>query len=352
MQPSSENAPSNRCATSKPPTESALTTAPAGLPKKHGESSYAVITSRKRCNGEPQDPQYTPVPSKIASAACSRSTSASMVPLYSASGSASVCHPPASVLPACSSKLALLPAEPRSEPFRSSSRDVMSHDKPEGVPTEKPPKKTVKKPPKKATKKSAPASVTKTEPPVLSFETSAKFARWLKAQPAPSVGVWLRLGKKAGTLKTLSYQEALDVALAWGWIDGQTKTHDQDSWLRRFTPRGPKSIWSKINRAKALALIEAGEMQPAGLAEVNRAQQDGRWEAAYDSPKNAVLPPDFSAALAKSPRAAKFFETLNGANRYSVLFRVQPLRYKKAETRARKIAELVAMLERGEKIHG
>ncbi len=186
---------------------------------------------------------------------------------------------------------------------------------------------------------------------MLSFETPAKFARWLKAEAAASPGVWLRLGKKAGALKTLSYQEALEVALAWGWIDGQLKSHDQDSWLRKFVPRRANSIWSKINRTKALALIAAGKMQPPGLAEVERAKQDGRWAAAYDSPKNAALPPDFSAALAKSPRAARFFETLDGANRYAVLFRVQPLRYKKPETLVRKIAELVAMLERGEKIH-
>ncbi len=214
-----------------------------------------------------------------------------------------------------------------------------------------PPKKPAKKAAKKSATKPAKASAKKSEPPVLSFETPAQFARWVKAQPAASPGLWLRLGKKAGALKTLSYQEALEVALAWGWIDGQTKSHDQDSWLRKFVPRRANSIWSKINRAKAQALIAAGKMQPAGLAEVERAEQDGRWEAAYDSAKNAELPPDFSAALAKSSRAARFFETLTGANRYSVLFRVQPLRYKKPETRVRKIAELVAMLERGEKIH-
>jgi uncharacterized protein YdeI (YjbR/CyaY-like superfamily) len=213
-----------------------------------------------------------------------------------------------------------------------------------------------------ATKKSLPKSRTtrkaslkvgetaaRPELPVLSFATSAKFAAWIKTQPARSPGLWLRLGKKASPLKTLSYQEALDVALAWGWIDGQLKALDHDSWLRKFIPRGARSIWSKINRDKALALIASGEMQAAGLAEVERAKKDGRWQAAYDSPSNAKAPPDFSAALAKSKRASAFFKALESRNRYALLFRIQGA--KKPETRARKIREFVAMLERGEKIH-
>ncbi len=162
----------------------------------------------------------------------------------------------------------------------------------------------------------------KAELPVLSFATSARFTAWIKAQPARSPGLWLRLGKKGSALKTLSYQEALDVALAWGWIDGQLKTHDQDSWLRKFTPRGVRSVWSKINRDKALALIASGQMRAAGLAEVERAKKDGRWQAAYDSASKAQVPPDFSAALAKSKRASGFFETLESHNRYALLFRI------------------------------
>jgi uncharacterized protein YdeI (YjbR/CyaY-like superfamily) len=211
---------------------------------------------------------------------------------------------------------------------------------------------------KKKTKKSktpAPAPkpsrarTPKVELPVLSFATPAQFVRWLKAEPEGSSGLWLRLGKKGRALQTLSYQQALDVALAWGWIDGQLKAHDEQSWLRKFVPRSHRSIWSKINRSKALALIESGRMQPAGLLQVRRAQQDGRWDAAYDSPSNAEPAADFSAALAASPRAAAFFEQLERRNRYAVLFRIQAAR--KPETRARKIRELVAMLERGEKIH-
>jgi len=208
---------------------------------------------------------------------------------------------------------------------------------------------TKKSPSKPRTAPKIAKSAVRPELPVLSFATPAEFARWIKAQPAASPGVWLRLGKKGSALKTLSYHEALDVALAWGWIDGQLKAHDQDSWLRKFVPRGARSIWSKINRDKALALITAGLMQGPGLAQVERAKQDGRWQAAYDSPSNAKAAPDFSAALAKSKRASAFFATLESRNRYALLFRIQAA--KKPETRARRIREFVAMLERGEKIH-
>jgi uncharacterized protein YdeI (YjbR/CyaY-like superfamily) len=200
---------------------------------------------------------------------------------------------------------------------------------------------------KKATTKASVASAT--ELPVLSFESSAKFKSWLALNHASSRGIWLRLTKKASGLASVSYQEALDIALAWGWIDGQLKPHDAHSWLRKFSPRGARSIWSKINRDKALALIGAGQMKPPGLEQIERAKQDGRWEAAYDSASTAKVPPDLAAALAKSPRAAAFFKTLEARNRYAILFRVQAP--KKAETRERKVRELVAMLERGEKIH-
>ncbi|HEY0467742.1 MAG TPA: YdeI/OmpD-associated family protein, partial [Polyangiaceae bacterium] len=165
-----------------------------------------------------------------------------------------------------------------------------------------------------------------------------------------SPGIWLRLMKKASGQPGVSYAEALEIALSFGWIDGQTKTYDAHSWLRKFVPRGARSIWSKINREKALALIAEKRMHPAGLAQVERAKKDGRWAAAYDSAQKAKPSPDFAAALAASPRAAAFFATLTGANRYSVLFRVQAP--KKPETRARKIQELIEMLEQGKKIHG
>jgi uncharacterized protein YdeI (YjbR/CyaY-like superfamily) len=210
--------------------------------------------------------------------------------------------------------------------------------------TQRVPRKGQKSPAKRG--KSAP----KAELPVQAFASPAAFERWLRAHHSTSAGIWLRLMKKSSAHKGVSYAEALDIALSFGWIDGQTKTHDADSWLRKFVPRGPRSMWSKINRDKALALIAAKRMHPAGLAQVERAKKDGRWGSAYDSARNAKPPADFAAALAQSPRAAAFFETLTGANRYSVLFRVQAP--KKPETRARKIRELVSMLERGQKIHG
>jgi len=187
------------------------------------------------------------------------------------------------------------------------------------------------------------------ELPILRCETPSEFARWLSSHHASSRGIWLRLMKKASGSASVTYQEALDVAIAWGWIDGQLKPFDEHSWLRKFSPRGPRSTWSKINRDKALALIASQQMQPPGLEQVEQAKRDGRWEAAYDSQSKATVPPDLTAALALSPRAAAFFQTLDARNRYAVLYRVQTP--KKPETRERKIRELVAMLERGEKIH-
>lgn len=159
-------------------------------------------------------------------------------------------------------------------------------------------------------------------------------------------GVWLELAKKSAGFTTVTYGEALEVALCWGWIDGQKGRVGEDSWKQRFTPRRARSIWSKVNRAKAEALIAAGRMQPSGLHEVTRAKADGRWEAAYDSPKNAEVPEDLAKALAKSPRAKAMFETLDATNRFAILFRTQVV--KKAETRARKIAAFVASLAKGQ----
>ncbi|HET9223725.1 MAG TPA: YdeI/OmpD-associated family protein, partial [Roseiflexaceae bacterium] len=138
-------------------------------------------------------------------------------------------------------------------------------------------------------------------------------------------------------------------ALCYGWIDGQKKSHDEASWLQKFTPRGAKSIWSKVNREKALSLIESGQMQPAGLAAVESAKQDGRWEAAYDSQSAAGVPDDLQAELDRNPTAKAFFSTLNSRNRYAILFRIQTA--KKAETRAKRIQEFVGMLERHEKLY-
>lgn len=187
------------------------------------------------------------------------------------------------------------------------------------------------------------------ELPTLSFATPRAFSDWLADHHASSRGIWLRLARKASGTASITYAEAIDVALAWGWIDGQKQGGDEASWLQKFTPRAAKSVWSKINREKALALIEAGAMRPAGLAEVERAKQDGRWDAAYDPQSRATVPDDLQAALAENAKAAAFFRTLDAKNRYSVLWRVQTA--KKVETRQKRIAELVAMLARGEKVH-
>lgn len=188
------------------------------------------------------------------------------------------------------------------------------------------------------------------ELPVVLFETAQTWGAWLDEHHAASPGVWLRLAKKGAPLTSLSYAEALDEALRFGWIDSQKKSCDEHSWLQKFGPRGPKSLWSKINRDKIAALVAAGRMMPAGTRAVESAQADGRWDAAYDSQSNATVPDDFQAALDAHPAARDFFATLNGANRYAVLFRIQTA--KKPETRARRIETLVAMLEKGEKIHG
>ncbi len=187
------------------------------------------------------------------------------------------------------------------------------------------------------------------ELPTLAFADVRAFSTWLAANHATSRGAWLRLAKKASGTPSVTYAEAIGVALAWGWIDGQKRPGDATSWLQKFSPRGARSIWSKINRDKATALIAAGSMQPPGLAEVERARRDGRWDAAYDAPSRAAVPEDLAAALAANPRAAAFFATIDAANRYSVLFRIQTA--KKPETRARRIEHFVAMLARHEKIH-
>jgi uncharacterized protein YdeI (YjbR/CyaY-like superfamily) len=187
------------------------------------------------------------------------------------------------------------------------------------------------------------------ELPIELFENKDTWADWLERHHAKSSGLWLRHAKKSSGLMSVSYAEALDVALCYGWIDGQKKSYDESSWLQKWTPRGTKSIWSKINREKALRLIEHGQMKPAGLTEVERAKHDGRWDAAYDSHSTATVPGDLQAALESNAEASAFFATLNSTNRYAILFRIQTA--KKPETRAKRIQEFIAMLERHEKLH-
>jgi uncharacterized protein YdeI (YjbR/CyaY-like superfamily) len=184
---------------------------------------------------------------------------------------------------------------------------------------------------------------------ILMFSTQAEWVAWLEKNYGQPDGLWMRLAKKGSPLNSVTYAEALEIALCYGWIDGQKRGESNEAWLQRFLPRGAKSIWSRINREKVTVLIANGRMKPAGLACVNAAKEDGRWDAAYDSPKSARIPDDFQAALEANRRAKKFFAALDGANRYAVLFRIQTV--KKAETRARKIREFVEMLEQGRRIH-
>jgi uncharacterized protein YdeI (YjbR/CyaY-like superfamily) len=185
--------------------------------------------------------------------------------------------------------------------------------------------------------------------PVRLFANRAAWDAWLEKNHRKHAGLWLRLGKKGSGMRSVTYAEALEVALAYGWIDGQKLPESELAWLQRFVPRGARSIWSKINREKALALIASGGMKTAGLEAVEQAKENGRWGSAYDSARGAAVPSDFQAALDASPRAGEFFQGLDRTNRYAVLFRIQTV--KKAETRARKIVEFVAMLEKGERIH-
>jgi uncharacterized protein YdeI (YjbR/CyaY-like superfamily) len=189
----------------------------------------------------------------------------------------------------------------------------------------------------------------KSEPPVIAFANQQGWEKWLKANHLASPGIWMQLAKKASSTPSVTYAEAIETALCYGWIDGQKRSYNGETWLQKFTPRSGKSIWSKINREKALSLIESGRMKPAGLTEVERAKQDGRWEQAYDSPANAAVPADLQAALDKNTKAKSFFTTLEGWNRYAILWRLQTA--KKPATRAKRLSLFVGMLERGEKIH-
>jgi len=185
--------------------------------------------------------------------------------------------------------------------------------------------------------------------PILAFADRPAFEAWLAVQPADSPGLWLKLAKQGNASSSLTKSEAIDAALCHGWIDGQLHPYDQNWWLVRFTPRKARSKWSQKNRERAEQLIESGLMCARGLAEVEAAKADGRWAAAYASASKAEVPPDLQAALDANPAAAAFFATLTGANRYAILYRIGAV--KRAETRARKIAEFVAMLERHETLH-
>ena len=202
---------------------------------------------------------------------------------------------------------------------------------------------------KAANKKLAKKESTTPDLPMKLFKNAAAWEAWLTSHHAKSAGLWMQIAKKDSGIASVNYQEALDVALCYGWIDGQKRPSDDRTWLQRFTPRGPRSVWSKINTGKAEALIKTGRMQPAGLAAIEAAKADGRWESAYQPWSNPDIPPDLQAALDARPNAKAFFETLRGQNRYAIIYRVTTA--KKPETRARRIVDFVQMLERRETIY-
>jgi uncharacterized protein YdeI (YjbR/CyaY-like superfamily) len=185
--------------------------------------------------------------------------------------------------------------------------------------------------------------------PLIPFATPADWDTWLDANTETAAGVWIKVAKKDSGIASVNWAQAVEVALAHGWIDGQARSIDETWYRQRFTPRRPRSRWSKINRATAERLIAAGTMRPAGLRAVEAARADGRWEAAYDSPSTATVPDDLQAALDAEPGASAFFETLDGRNRYAILHRIAEA--KKPETRAKRIATFVAQLAAGETLY-
>jgi uncharacterized protein YdeI (YjbR/CyaY-like superfamily) len=188
------------------------------------------------------------------------------------------------------------------------------------------------------------------ELPILLFATPAELESWLERNHDSAAGVWLKIAKKGAAEPSVTYDEAVELGLCFGWIDSQKRGLDEQHYLQRFTPRRPRGRWSKINREKAEALIAAGRIRPAGMAEVEAARADGRWDAAYEGQRTAEVPDDLRRELDANAAAREFFEALDSANRYAVIYRLNDAR--KPETRERRLRKFVAMLERGEKIHG
>jgi uncharacterized protein YdeI (YjbR/CyaY-like superfamily) len=185
--------------------------------------------------------------------------------------------------------------------------------------------------------------------PVLVFDSARSWEAWLAKHHARSPGAWLRIYKKGSGKDSVNYTEALDAAICYGWIDSRKRPGDALSWLQKFSPRRPRSVWSRINTQKAERLIETGRMKPAGLAEVEAAKADGRWQRAYDSPRGATMPADFLKELAKNKAAQSFFEGLSKANAYAIAYRLQTAR--RPETRQKRMAFILAMLARRQKFH-
>ncbi|GGH22251.1 YdeI/OmpD-associated family protein [Paenibacillus segetis] len=187
------------------------------------------------------------------------------------------------------------------------------------------------------------------ELPILIFDEQSSFERWLADNHDTSLGIRIHIAKKNSGVVTLSYSEALEIALCYGWIDSQKEAFDEKTWLQRFTPRGSRSIWSKINKEKAEHLINEGKMQPAGFKAIEVAKENGQWDKAYESQSKMTMPEDFAIILEHNAKAKEFYETLNNVNKFAILFRIQQA--KKQETREKRIQQFITMLEKGEKIY-
>ena len=182
-----------------------------------------------------------------------------------------------------------------------------------------------------------------------SFASKGAWEQWLDMYHERSQGIWIIIAKKNSAGTNVSYSEALEVALCYGWIDAQKKSYDQDRWLQKFTPRRPKSVWSKVNVEKVLQLVAFGRMKASGMKEVNAAKKDGRWESAYESQRSFTIPDDFQVEWEKNEQAKSFFETLNRQNRYAICYRIQAA--KKPETRRARIDKFIEMLTKSQKLH-
>jgi uncharacterized protein YdeI (YjbR/CyaY-like superfamily) len=184
--------------------------------------------------------------------------------------------------------------------------------------------------------------------PTIEFKTAESFETWLEEHHDISGGLWMKIFKKNSKKKTITYAEALDVALCYGWIDGQKQSFDEQAWLQKICPRTAKSIWSKVNIGHVERLTNEGKMTPAGLKAVEKAKADGRWEKAYDSPSKMTIPEDFLKELSKNKKAEEFFKSLNKTNLFSIGFRLQTA--KKQETREKRMKEIIEKLAKGEKL--
>jgi uncharacterized protein YdeI (YjbR/CyaY-like superfamily) len=192
-------------------------------------------------------------------------------------------------------------------------------------------------------------TITPVDRPILDFETAQAFDKWLEQNGSTSPGIYIRIAKKDSGIHSVTYAQAVDTALCHGWIDGVRRANDDRTFLQRFTPRGPRSIWSQINKEKVKQLVKARLMRPAGLAAVERARENGQWDNAYAPASTMPVPPDLAAALKKNKKARAFFDTLTGSRRFAFLHRLHSA--KKEETRAKRLALFIQMMERGEAYH-